>query len=386
MKKLLVLVIALAIISGAAFASDNQSAAYVRMLSREAATDAIDIAYFNPAGTAFLPEGFHVQLNNQTVYLNYEHFSSISGTNYVSENWVPFVPTAFLGYNGGQWAAFFSFTIPEGGGSLNFKDGAYLLDSSGGGSIEASSAYYGLSLGGSYRFGSTVSVSAHGTLMLGDDKTTVGLNLTGGVADAKASGIGFGGVFGINYRPLEELNIAVTVESAQTIEMEYTSVTDNDGGTTSGAIAGFGIIEGAKYDVERPWRIRTGLSYEFPFGLMIPVSFKYDIYKGIDNSLRNSWSTALAFRFWLNDSMELSLGGSYDIDEIPDVENYDPTNPELSSFTIAGGIGWEIIENMQLDIGVLYPIYFEESASGLGGFTDMKKQVVNIALGIGYVF
>ncbi len=118
MKKIIVMVIVLAIIGGAAFAGDNQSAKYIRMLSREAATDSIDIAYFNPAGTAFLQEGFHVQLNGQTVWLNYSH--DFGGTTYEMKNWVPFVPAAYLGYNGGKWAVFFHYNIPEGGGSLDY--------------------------------------------------------------------------------------------------------------------------------------------------------------------------------------------------------------------------------------------------------------------------
>jgi hypothetical protein len=105
------LVIALAMLSGFAFASDNQSANYVRMLSRETATDAIDIAYNNPAGTAFLEPGFHVQANSQTIYLNYSHTSVVTSTEYASKKWIPIVPTGYFGYNGGDWAGFFSFTI-----------------------------------------------------------------------------------------------------------------------------------------------------------------------------------------------------------------------------------------------------------------------------------
>ena len=372
-------------LSGFAFASDNQSAAYVRMLSREAATDSIDIAYFNPAGTAFLEEGFHVQVNNQFVYLKYAHTSSISSNDYESANLVPLFPTAFFGYNGGDWAGFASFTIPAGGGSLNFKDGAYLLDSSGGGSIEASSAYYSISMGGAYKIADMISVSAHGSLIIGDDKMTVGLTATGGEAEAKAKGIGFGGVFGINYRPMDELNLGITVESGQKIEMEYKSVTDNDGGVTSGLLSGF-FTEGEKYDADRPWRVRVGAEYTTPFGLIVPVSFKYDFYKALDDALRNSWAASMAFRYPLTDAMEVSLAGSYDIDEVPDVEDYDPLNAELSSITVAGGVGWEVIDNLKLDVGMLYPIYFSDEASGAGGFTKMSKQVINVAVGVGYQF
>ncbi len=376
MKKLLILVIALAIISGA-FASDNQSAAYVRMLSRETATDAIDIAYFNPAGTAFLPEGFHVQLNNQTVYLNYSHTSLISSNDYASQVWIPFFPTAFLGYNGGQWATFASFTIPEGGGTVNYADGSSVLDAFGGGTIEASSAFYSISLGGSYRFGDTLGISAQGSLVLGDESTEL---FVGAPGSSKASGVGYSVAFGAHYNPIDPLKFSVTVESGQKIDMEYTEVT--------GVAAGF-FTQGDVVNADSPWRIRAGASYAFGFGLEIPVSFKYDFYKAMDSNLRNSWSASMAGRYWITDTFELSIGASYDIDEYENLSDWgmmQMLDPPLSSVTIAGGIGWEIIDNLKLDIGALYPFYFAEAGGAVIGSIDLNKQVINMAIGIGYVF
>ncbi len=49
-----------------------------------------------------------------------------------------------MAYNGGPWAAFFDFSIPEGGGSLDYADGAVLLDPAGG-SVLGRSAVFGFS-------------------------------------------------------------------------------------------------------------------------------------------------------------------------------------------------------------------------------------------------
>ena len=54
MKKMFYVILALLVIGTTVFASDNQSAIWVRTLCREAVTDNIDAAYLNPAGTAFL--------------------------------------------------------------------------------------------------------------------------------------------------------------------------------------------------------------------------------------------------------------------------------------------------------------------------------------------
>ena len=69
MKKRILLGLTLLMATTSAFAgglltNTNQSAAYVRNPSRDAAID-IDAVYYNPAGVAFLDKGFHISLNYQ---------------------------------------------------------------------------------------------------------------------------------------------------------------------------------------------------------------------------------------------------------------------------------------------------------------------------------
>ena len=92
----------------------------------------------------------------------------------------------------------------------------------------------------------------------------------------------------------------------------------------------------------------------------------------------------MGLRYYLTDILEISVGGSYAIGNVQESElDSSFLDPELDSVTIAGGTGWEIIENLNLDIGVLYPFYFEADGAN---YTDMKKQVIDMAIGIGYVF
>ena len=70
MKKIISVVSAL-VVTGALFAgglvtNTNQSAQYIRLLSRNASMD-IDAVYYNPAGLTKLAPGFHFGINNQTV-------------------------------------------------------------------------------------------------------------------------------------------------------------------------------------------------------------------------------------------------------------------------------------------------------------------------------
>jgi long-subunit fatty acid transport protein len=67
MKKNLLLAISFAIASssllaGGIMTNTNQSAAYARMLARNA-TLGIDAVYYNPAGLTKLGNGFHLSLN-----------------------------------------------------------------------------------------------------------------------------------------------------------------------------------------------------------------------------------------------------------------------------------------------------------------------------------
>ena len=91
----------------------------------------------------------------------------------------------------------------------------------------------------------------------------------------------------------------------------------------------------------------------------------------------------------ISERIEVSVGGSYGIGELPDVDDHGPLdvlNPELDSFTLAGGAGIEVIDGLVLDLSSLYVFYQEDSASGAGGFTDIDKNVLLFGVGATYSF
>jgi len=403
MRKIFAVITMCSVIAGFAFAGDNQSAKYMRVLSREAATDSIDIAYFNPAGTAFLEEGFHAQVNGQAVYLNYEHtapdFSNaLSGPkNFEAkmEHWVPFIPSAHAGYSGGNWAVFASYAIPEGGGSLDYSDGVAIgvpgaMPGFLQGKLKVSSATHAIALGGSYAIGDKISIGGKAIMSIATldidaniTKSTVGTvgapnSALNGKAELNASGIGYGGAFGVHYFPLEELGFSLTVESTQEIEMDIKE-------SKSANTALLTTVKAMVKDADTPWRIRAGASYAFASGLEIPVTFKYNLWNAVDeDKYKDNWLAAVGFRYPLGEKLELSLGGSYSTGKAKE-DKLDNSflNPELDAITIGTGLGWEIVDNLSLDIGVLYPFYM--SADG-DQYKDMKKQVIDAAIGIEYVY
>ncbi len=171
MKKALVLLMALAVVlvsvnvfAGGAIQNSNLSAEYMRTLNRQAATDSADAAIYNPAGMALLQNGLYVNLGNQFVFKTYS--AELAGTTYETTEPSLLFPNAILAYKQDDWAAFFTFTVPGGGGTIKYKDGSPSVMALANGTVipglpggntltanalEATSMYLCYTLGGAYK-------------------------------------------------------------------------------------------------------------------------------------------------------------------------------------------------------------------------------------------
>ena len=137
MKKLAVLISGALLLINTAFAggiltNSNQSAQFVRMLSRNASTD-LDAVYFNPAGLTQMGNGFYFGFHNQTILQSktiYSEFGQNSTPKlpllydkYVGDVKVPVFPTAFGVYKTDNWAFSVGFGPNAGGGSAKYDHG-----------------------------------------------------------------------------------------------------------------------------------------------------------------------------------------------------------------------------------------------------------------------
>ena len=120
-------------LAGGILTNTNQSVLFLKNPARDAAIG-LDGVYSNPAGVAFMPEGFHVAFNWQ-----YAHQTrTITSTNPVfalgkNNNGnvkefqgvadAPIIPSLQAAYNKGDWSIQFNFSVPGGGGSCEFADG-----------------------------------------------------------------------------------------------------------------------------------------------------------------------------------------------------------------------------------------------------------------------
>lgn len=113
------------VFAGGPLTNTNQSAQFIRMLSRNASTD-IDAVYFNPAGLIKLDDGWHFAFHTQTIMqdkiVNSE-FPLLNNPEYIGEVRVPVFPNAFAVYKKDKLALSLHFGPIGGGGSADFARG-----------------------------------------------------------------------------------------------------------------------------------------------------------------------------------------------------------------------------------------------------------------------
>ena len=130
--------------AGGLLTNTNQSIHFNRMCAREG-TIGIDGVYSNPAGVAFLSNGFHLSLNNQSAFQTRTIWSGmevhgLEGTpfhkpfmlnggdekgikKFKGEASAPIIPSVQAAYNTDKWGFQASFAMVGGGGKATFNDG-----------------------------------------------------------------------------------------------------------------------------------------------------------------------------------------------------------------------------------------------------------------------
>jgi len=182
---MMVVALALTTFAGGLVTNTNQSAQYVRMLSRNASTQ-IDAVYFNPAGLTNLKDGWHFALNNQTIFQDKtvnSMFPLLNDGEYLGKVKAPLFPDVYAVYKMDRLALSFGFGPVGGGGSAEFERGLpsfeipltklvpglaglkqlpapYNYNVSGFDAelyFNGSSVYYGIQVGATYKFNDMVS-------------------------------------------------------------------------------------------------------------------------------------------------------------------------------------------------------------------------------------
>lgn len=169
--------------AGGLLTNTNQNVAFLRLPARDASID-IDGVYLNPAGVAFMNEGFHLGLNWQAAWQTREitstnpmlyplNLNDPSATKkFKGDAKAPFIPSVQAAYNKGKWSFQFNFAVHGGGGKCTFDEGigtfdealgkiAYGIGSNGyraDSYMRGKQYYFGFTLGAAYKINDNLSV------------------------------------------------------------------------------------------------------------------------------------------------------------------------------------------------------------------------------------
>lgn len=119
--------------AGGLLTNTNQNASFLRQMSQNGVIDITGL-YVNPAGTAFLEDGWHLSLNSQSAFQtrtidttfplfalnsnNHEKMHEFEG-----KATAPVIPSFQLSYNHDKWSVNANFALVGGGGKCEFKNG-----------------------------------------------------------------------------------------------------------------------------------------------------------------------------------------------------------------------------------------------------------------------
>ena len=111
--------------AGGLLTNGNQSAQYIRMLSRNASTE-VDAVYFNPAGLMKMENGFYFAIQNQSLFQTksvQSGYPLLNNGKYDGTLTAPIFPTAYAVYKKSNVAFSLGFGPNSGGGSADFDSG-----------------------------------------------------------------------------------------------------------------------------------------------------------------------------------------------------------------------------------------------------------------------
>lgn len=408
----------------------NVSAEWVRIGSRNAATDAADAMAYNPGGMSRLSSGFHVNVGNQSFFRKPSHSYDLGygSTEYSQDGNDMFVPNLYMSYNKNKWAAFGGVYIAGGGATAKYPTGSFTTDlvsfstlgylqMNGMGythtvnsNLEGNSYYMAYTLGGAYSinekfsFGVMVrNISAKNTTKIG----TTAQDATGTYPDmpfalnteSTASGIGV--MIGAHFKPIEAFSVAIRYESQTKLEFETNQITDDFGLT----------VDGEKSNRDLPAVLGIGLSYQLNSKAKLVSDFNYyfqenadwgstivdpenGIYEEVSKLAGDASSYSLGLEYAVNTKWMLSLGGAYTMFNYNNQDlyytihgNYETVMDDNLAFCT--GVAFNPTEKVRINLGFMKAIYNKDkelSYDALATKITVNNSISTVAVGVDFTF
>ncbi|MFZ0240764.1 MAG: outer membrane beta-barrel protein [Desulfobacterales bacterium] len=407
--------------AGGIINKQNQSADYIRTLNRHAATDYADIAVYNPAGIMKMDNGGYAKLD--VMYFAKDYSDTVPGFGELSQDDPSIIPGLFAIYKQDRWAGFFTFTIPAGGGELDYKDGSartvalaqgvaaganarlgaagvpstFFYNQIGDMSLHIKeSTVYGFTLGGSFAATEMLSFAAGirystGTREFDGQATISAANaLPGGLngpitpsLNLSEDADGWCGILGVNFAPTDKLNTALTFVS--NTKMEYEMDVKRD---TLGIAPSLGYPDGSKRRIDIPGLLGFGISYKFLPQLKVDLNYVYYLESSAEidtfDDYGDSWDLGLSVEYTFSPQWKASVGYLHtDIKLDDDQQINEPEEPKLDANTFGIGAVWSPTPAWDITFGGLYADY-KDVTDQLG--INYDKSVWSLAAGVQWKF
>ena len=436
MKKILTGVLSLMIsasaLAGGLLTNTNQNAAFLRNPAQEGAIG-IDALYSNPAGVAFLSEGFHLSINWQmaaqqrimtTTSAAFAAGIANNGATtkeFKGKAFTPVMPSFHAAYVFNEkWSASAAFTVTGGGGKLDFDNGLPMFEAMVGGPLALQGAQYsmeqnltgkqylfGLQLGGTYKvtdelsvFGGVRTVFAsnayEGTIknIMLKSAATGGQLIPGAmvnpaladyVLDCSQSTIGFTPIIGMDLN-LGKLNFGMKYEFRTKLEYE------NESENSANVDAAFADYkDGAKVRNDVPAILTLGAEYSVLPSLRVAAG--YTQYFDTDvkcqgtttNVSDNTWEASFGVEYDINDKWLVSAGVRHTNYGFADNELSD-LNFNMDNYALGIGGAYKVNEKVTVNAGYMHSFYSDHktpaNAVGLATIYERKNDTWGVGVDI----
>jgi len=440
---LVVLMTAASAFAGSVDYLSNQSARFFMSTAREAATDHADIVTYNPAGTALMKKGLHIDVSSQT-FLKYYKNEDVAITAYPSayafkESYEttkesPVVPAAFVVYNFGQvgsgkLAVYGGVGAPAGGGTVEWDGtaGVVALAASIGSNtssyvtgtdvdLDAYSVYYGVTAGAAYSFlKDKVSVSAGIRYIYADRwgkakgnisylSGTVGAWTLSVDKDYEYSAQGITPILGFDIKPVNNLTLGFKYEMETELEFEYTQNSNDLTTSTSDGTINYVVgqtqssldYSDKKENRNLPQLIAFAAEYLATPELAISAGARFWLMSQTDmDGEEDNYGT----------TYELSLGAAYQVstplkigatvmyteqgakDSLLEDSDYlftTSANPVLDSITMGFGAVYSVNESLDITGALAWTHYIPQTIETSSMEYTYSKEVYTVCIGVSY--
>jgi long-chain fatty acid transport protein len=399
-----------------------RSAEYLMELARNAVTDCADAATYNPAGLAFMEDGFHLNFSGHYIGKSYSIMGTFLGASLETETSTtkptPFVPNFYAVYKTGDIAAFGGFTIPAGGGSIDYEDGLFLMPRLqtllvqaeygpshfavlNQGSMEGSSYYYGGLAGVAYAFTDKISGAVSGRYTMGyrnykgsgsftviDGVTMEPVGTSFAELDVERTASGFSGLISFDYKPSEVLNLAVRYETATALDFEATA----NVASTWEVFMPY-LADGAKQRRDLPAVAAVGVLMMINDRIRVGGSANYYFLEnadqgsddGINDAYGDGWDANISTRFQISETLSAAVGYSFSNYGGSD-STYTDLEYNLNARLLSGGVNWRA--NEMFGFTLAGGTSFSNSGEGIGSYAGetFDKSTYFVALGASATF